>query len=388
MSRYMRIICAGVACGLLATAMTAMATSDNEKYSFTNTHAVTAITNGWGGWIVNNQSGGTSEFYTATSQVYGAVTTGVVAKVMNSSVGHDFTTLDQKTNVWVSMRISPILNDTEPTPVEITNAAAVFWFGSDSNVYYYNNLALSSNSFGSVVSNGAWYDVTAHLDYKSGKYDLFVNSSNDANRVVSNITFYSANGAFTNVTVIEKATEAFSYVDYVGAATKTNTVLATAIQIKAYTTADGVGIEFTTTGEQAAGVQMAVKRADGSIVGYVTSLGSSNGGTHTYRLIDSLAIKGGTYNYTISDDIGNGWAGSVKVVDEFSASVTDMTLTSVTLTWKSRAGVSYDIYKATVLPNFTKILGPVASQGETTSQIVLIDSGDARAFFKIQEANP
>ncbi len=399
MKNMMRIVCAGVACGFLVSVMTASAVGVNaEQHAFTNAPntAGTVIPDGYEGWIVANQSGGTSVFSTATIHVYGTtITDRIVAKLQNSTIGHDYTNaLDQRTNIWLSMRIRPVLNATVPTTAEITNAnanaAAVVWFGSDSNVYYYNGGLLQSNSFANVVTNEtSWYVVTAHLKYATTNYDLFINSTNDANRVVSDIGFYSVNStSFTNpVKVIEKSTVDYSYLDYVGAATSTNTALAAQIFMRAYLTAEGVVIEFTTIQEQAAGVVMSVYRADGSLVGTVISQG--NNGSYTYRLIDSLAVVGGSYNYSVVDDEGITRQAQVTVGDQFSTLV-EMTATSIKLNWKSVPGLRYDIYKAVSLSDgFTKVnADPILASDYTTSCDVPLDNGVTRAFFKIRGLSP
>ncbi len=397
MSKIMKIASTVVACGFLACAITATAATTGFReahyFSSNSMSSGSAITNGWDGWSVVNGSGGTSVFTNVTFHIGVPVYTNrIVAGMKNSTLSHDFTNaLDQfgqRTNIWVSMRISPVLNDTVPTSGEITAAAVVFWFGSDSNVYFYNSGVLQSNGFAGVVTNGAWYDVTAHLDYNTHTYDLFVNSTNDSDRTVSGKSFYSsARSAFTNVTVTEKSTTSFSYLDFAGAATSTNTALAAQIFMRAYMTAEGVVIEFTTIQEQAAGVEMSVYRADGSLVGTVISQG--NNGSYTYRLIDSLAGAGGSYNYSVVDDEGIMREAQVTVGDELSALV-EMTATSIKLNWKSQPGLMYDIYKAVLLSDgFVKVNAePILASDYTTTYDVPLDNGETRAFFKIRALSP
>lgn len=132
---------------------------------------------------------------------------------------------------------------------------------------------------------------------------------------------------------------------------------------------------------------MCVYRADGSLVGTVLSQG--NCGNYTYRLIDSLAVAGGAYNYTVLDDEGIARNAQVTVGDEFSAMV-EMTAISITLHWKSQPGLNYDIYKtASLSAGFTKINAVAIHATEsTTSYTVPIDNSETRAFFKIQALSP
>jgi len=159
--------------------------------------------------------------------------------------------------------------------------------------------------------------------------------------------------------------------------------LSESVSIRAYLTAEGVLVEFTTSGEEDYGWITLWVWLDGGWV----ELGSTPAvgvGSNTYSFDAPGLVAGQQYYFQVEDEVSNLYDLYGVAVTPFAMEMQLMDRTGVRLKWASIPGREYVIYKTTDLGGGWTFHDLIWAEEETTSLDVEIDPAKQQCFFKIE----
>ncbi len=109
--------------------------------------------------------------------------------VTNGTASHAFSGCE--TNVWVWHYVQPAFGDTASFP---SNASAVYYFNSASNIVMYDGATPKTNA-SVIATNGNWSKIMLHLNYTNHTWSLWYNDD----QVTTNYSFYSNVNCFAEL---------------------------------------------------------------------------------------------------------------------------------------------------------------------------------------------
>jgi len=104
-------------------------------------------------------------------------------QVTNATLTLDVDESADYTNVWVRVYALATASESAPT---VSDACAAFYIGADSNIYARNDATWSNLT--SVAAVGGWMGFVVHLDYGSGEYDVYADTSGTYGAVMTKIS--------------------------------------------------------------------------------------------------------------------------------------------------------------------------------------------------------
>ncbi len=158
--------------------------------------------------------------------------------------------------------------------------------------------------------------------------------------------------------------------------------LSEAVSIRAYASADGVRVEFTTAGEAGYGMITLWVWLDGAWVG-LGSTPSMGFGSNTYSFNAPGLEAGKAYYFKVEDEVGYLYDLYDVTVQPFSMEMQLMERAGVRLTWNSIPGRTYKVYTTTRLGDAWTFVETVWADSEYASLEVTSNPQDRQRFFKI-----
>jgi hypothetical protein len=158
--------------------------------------------------------------------------------------------------------------------------------------------------------------------------------------------------------------------------------LSDCVSIRAYSSSDGVRVEFTTAGEVGYGMITLWVWLDGAWVELGTTL-SMGFGSNTYSFNAPGLEAGKAYYFRVEDEIGYLYDLYDVMVEPFAMEMQLMDRAGVRLTWNSIPGRSYKVYTTTRLGDVWIFVETVWADSDYASLEVTSDPQDRQRFFKI-----
>ncbi len=158
--------------------------------------------------------------------------------------------------------------------------------------------------------------------------------------------------------------------------------LSEAVSIRAYASADGVRVEFTTAGEAGYGMITLWVWLDGAWVG-LGSTPSMGFGSNTYSFNTPGLEAGKAYYFKVEDEVGYLYDLYDVTVQPFAMEMQLMERAGVRLTWNSIPGRTYKVYTTTRLGDAWTFVETVWADSEYASLEVTSNPQDRQRFFKI-----
>jgi uncharacterized repeat protein (TIGR01451 family) len=154
------------------------------------------------------------------------------------------------------------------------------------------------------------------------------------------------------------------------------------VSIRAYSSSDGVRVEFTTAGEAGYGMITLWVWLDGAWVGLGSTL-SMGFGSNTYSFNAPGLESGKAYYFKVEDEVGYLYDLYDVAVQPFAMEMQVMDRAGVRLTWNSIPGRTYKIYTTTRLGDAWTFVEAVMAERETASLEVRNAILERQRFFKI-----
>jgi hypothetical protein len=162
--------------------------------------------------------------------------------------------------------------------------------------------------------------------------------------------------------------------------------LAAAIDMRAYQAADGIYVEFTTTGESVEGGQIRLQAFDrnGNLVLDVT-FDAQGGGSNGYRRKVSGLSRGERYTFVLTDEEGRPHRAENVEVGDFSAAMIRMTAPDgITIVWNSLPDHVYRVeWSLSPAGPSWDTVQTVTAVVDRTSAFVGFPARAAKGFFRI-----
>jgi hypothetical protein len=159
--------------------------------------------------------------------------------------------------------------------------------------------------------------------------------------------------------------------------------LSESVAIRAFMTADGVLVEFTTSGEEDYGWITLWVWLDGGWVELGSTLAVGYG-SNTYSFDAPGLVAGERYYFQAMDEVGYLYDLAGVLVTPFAMELQVMERSGVRLTWTSVPDRWYAVYTTQTLGSEWTLLEMVWAGTESTSLDVRIDPAEPQRFFKIE----
>jgi hypothetical protein len=159
--------------------------------------------------------------------------------------------------------------------------------------------------------------------------------------------------------------------------------LSESVSIRAYMTADGVLVEFTTSGEEDYGFITLWVWMDGGWVELGSTL-AVGFGSNTYSFDAPGLVAGERYYFQAMDEVGYLYDLYGVEVMPFAMELQVMERTGVRLSWATVPDRWYGVYTTQALGSGWTLLDMVWAEAESTFLDVRIDPAEPQRFFKIE----
>jgi hypothetical protein len=170
----------------------------------------------------------------------------------------------------------------------------------------------------------------------------------------------------------------------------TETPLSSAIDIRAYRSAEGVWVEFAAVDEEAGGGFVIVIRQNGVEIARRTVAQQGPNAYNVYRELFSELQVGQSYDFIVYDETGRPYYLDGVKVGEFAVSLVRMVASEMTIEWDSIAGRTYQVLQAEdgqLGGQFVPVPGmaSVVATGAKSSAVIRLDPIKRSGFFRIIE---
>jgi protocatechuate 3,4-dioxygenase beta subunit len=157
------------------------------------------------------------------------------------------------------------------------------------------------------------------------------------------------------------------------------------IDLRAYQGADGIYVEFIAYDVERDGTALlSVSGADGQVI-WSGSTDVLAGARYICRFVVPGLTVGGTYNFTVRDEVGKGWSAPGVTVTPFAAKMVSLSLTGVTLSFDSLPEREYEIQWVARLGDIWQEATTVVAEGDRTSVFVAYPDPKAPSgFFRVR----
>ena len=157
------------------------------------------------------------------------------------------------------------------------------------------------------------------------------------------------------------------------------------IDLRAYQAAAGTYVEFVAYNvEEDGSISLALLDADGSIV-WQDMVDVTAGPRFVARFLVPGLVAGESYDFAVTDEVGQGWAAPGVVVGTFETEMVSLSLTSLTLSFNSLQDREYGIQWVAELGGTWQTVDAVTAAGNHTSIVVdYPNPEDPSGFFRVQ----
>ena len=157
------------------------------------------------------------------------------------------------------------------------------------------------------------------------------------------------------------------------------------IDLRAYTTAEGVMVEFIAYDVEQDGTTQLDLLGENDAVVWSGTVDVTAGPQFIARFQVPGLELGGSYSFRVRDEVGNYWDASNVAVGNFSAKMFSATISGITLSFGSLPQREYDIQWCAKLGGEWQTVASVTATADETLVVVPTPEGaHASAFFRIQ----